>query len=253
MLHYNNVEYLNTPEQPTICFACDDVYFQKYGQYTLNSCIATDQAAHCHIINPSNNSLEIANKLKNESVSFSIESLDTSNLHKYQLLSYYFCSRFFVANDLFKKFSVNSLWITDTDVWFNEKINQPANKKLCVDYKPDANNLWKQTTGNLIFVHRDKQQFLTQVINEYLQRYYSTNFKDILDNLDKITKSNLVGLDQVSMAVVIDKYYKNDQDFSTLSIIPKLKGKHKDGVKIWIPVGKSKDCIREHGFRDIKQ
>lgn len=248
---YNNVRYLNTPKQPTICFACDDGYFQKYGQYTLRSCIDTKQIAHCHIINPSDASLDIANILKEESLSFSVEQLDISSFHKYQLLSYYFCSRFFVAKDLFENFNVESLWITDTDVWFNEKLDSPNNKKLCVDYNLNANNLWKQTTGSIIFVHRDKRQFLNQVIEEYLLRYNNTNFEDILDNADKITKSNLVGLDQVAMAVVISNHYKNDQDFSSLSVIPNLKGKHKSGVKVWIPVGKSKDCVREQGFKFI--
>lgn len=217
----------------------------------MKSCINTNQIVHCHIINPSEESLILANKIKNNLVSISVEDLDIENLNKYQILSYYFCSRFFIARDLFEKYNVSGLWITDTDVWFNEKLEIPVDKKLCVDYNPLADNLWKQTTGNIIFVHTDFQLFLTQVVDEYLARYKSTDFDKISDNLDKITKSNLVGLDQVSMAVVIDKYYKSSPWFSTLSIFSSLKGKHKEGVKVWIPVGKSKDCVREHGFKYV--
>jgi len=254
MQHFKDVKFIGNPKNNTsICFSCDDIYFVKYGQFTLKTCIAIKQRAHCHIINPSAESKEIVNTFNDNDISFSFEILETANFNNYQILSYYFCSRFFIANELFNNFDVQKLWITDTDVWFNEPIDDPENKKLVVAYNPAATNLWKKSTGSIMFVHRDRSIFLKQVINEFQTRYNSTDFNKITPSLSKIARSNIYGLDQVSVSSVIEKFYLNDYYFSpTLSIIPNLKGKHKEGVKVWIPLGKSKDCVRENGFRDIK-
>lgn len=251
---FNNVEYINQPLTSTsICISCDDLYFKKFGQYTILSCIRTAQSAHCHIINPSEETKSIVLSLIAlcPHISFSYEHLDITNCNPYKLLTYYFCSRFFIAQDLMKNKNIDRLWVTDTDVIFDQIIEFPEHKKLCVDYNPLADNLWKGTTGNIFFIHKDKIMFLSLVIDEYLERFNTIDFNLITPETDKITRSNLTGLDQVSMSVVIKKYFENDEEFSGLNIIKDLKGKHRGNVKVWIPVGKSKDIVRENGFKDI--
>lgn len=249
---FKDIRFIKPPSKETsICFSCDSIYFKRYGQYTLQSAIKTHQVAHCHIINPSSDVLDIIDKFKEFNVSFSIENLEISKLHKYQLLSYYFCSRFFVAELLFNNFEIEYLWITDTDVLFDQYIGRPDDKKLCVDYDPNADNLWKKTTGNIIYVNSDKKHFLNLVINEYIKRYNQINFNLIADDADKLTRGNLIGLDQVSMSVVIENNFLNDQEFSGLGIIPNLKGKTRGSVKVWTPVGKSKDNFKEDGFKNV--
>jgi hypothetical protein len=255
MLRFKTVEYIKTPSIDTkICFSCDTEYFIKYGQYNILSCIKTQQHVHCHVINPTADVRELANSLISSStlVSISFELLDISLYCSNQILTYYFCARFYIARDLMINHNVSKLWITDTDVIFDQSIDFPLDKKLGVDYNLLADNLWKQTNGNIIFVHSSKVDFLNKVIEEYENRYRNINFSTITADTDKITRSNLIGLDQVSMAVVISKYYINDSEFSHVSIIPNLKGKLRGQVKVWIPVGRSKDCVRDDGFKNIK-
>lgn len=256
MQRFENITYISNPTDKTsICFSCDDEYFKKYGQYNIKSCIKTNQSAHCHIINPSPESLEIIKSNIKKTISFSIEINDFNNCNRYQIKTYYYCSRFYLGKHLFNKFNLSHLWITDADVIFHEKVEPIQNTKLSVAYNKNGECLWKKTTGAIIFICYERKNFLDHVIDEYEKRYNNIDLNtlsNIMLNPNKNIKGDLLGLDQVSMAVVIEKYYLNDPDFLNLSTIANLKSKKEKECKIWIPVGKSKDKIRNDGFKNIE-
>lgn len=237
---YKNVNYIKHPAVDTkVVFACDDIYFQKYGIDNLKSCINTKQSAHCHIINPSNDTIKIIQKL-DESISVSIEQLDTSLFDIYQLKTYYYCARFFIANDLFVNFNVNELWICDADIIFNKSVSIPDNKKIGISYNSTQTHLWKKTQASLIYFHKDKQEFISKIIEEYLSRIRNTDFS-ILDSItDKFERGDLLGLDQVCMSVILLKDYLNDDKFINLHDIKNLKSKKPNDASVWILVGDNK-------------
>jgi hypothetical protein len=151
MLLFNNVSYIGEPSNKTnVTFSCDDIYFQKFGIDNLNSCIYSGLIPHCHLINPSDNTKQEILKFNSNNVSFSIEKLNIDQFKKHQLKTYYYCSRFFIARDLFDRFEVESLWICDTDVIFNQKPDVPEDKKIGISYNADQESLWKQTQASLI-------------------------------------------------------------------------------------------------------
>lgn len=252
MHRFKIVNYIQPPIlKELVCFSCDNEYFLKYAIYNIQSCLKNHQAVHCHVINPSVESEKIIKNLNSEIVSFSIEFIDFQNCNLYQIKTYYYCCRFYIAEDLFEKFDISSLWITDADVIFNEKIDPLVDKKLGVFYNPDGFDLWRKTTANLFFVHKDEKKFLSRVIEEYESRYNCIDFDKIDQTMSKHERANLVGLDQVSMSAVIEKFYLNDINFCILDSTSNLKGKHRAGVKVWIPVGKSKSEFIIDGFKKL--
>ena len=236
---YNNVDFLRTPKVDTsVVFSCDDIYFQKYGLKNLQSCVNTLQKSHCHIINPSLETLSIIDDL-DSSISISTEKLDTA-INEYKLKSYYYCARFFIANDLFNKFNVNALWICDADIIFNSKPKIPTNKKIGISYNPDQSHLWKKTQASLMYFHQDKKEFVSKVIKEYLHRVNSTNFSKVDTITNKYSKGDIVGLDQVCMSVVLLDSYITDSSFINLHTIKGLKNKNSSDACVNILVGKGK-------------
>lgn len=234
---FNDVEYISNPSKDTnVVFACDDIYFQTYGIHNISSCVNSGLIPHCHIINPSEFSKEKI--LKNNKVSFSFENIKIED--EYKLKTYYYCARFFIARDLFNKFNVKELWISDADVLFNKKPMIPKNKFLGLSYNADQISLWKQTQASLIYIHQSKKDFLSKVIDTYLEKFSSTDFT-VLDTLvGKYERGNILGLDQVCMTIVFNKFYQNDPEFINLHSIPNLKSKNRDESAVTILIGKNK-------------
>lgn len=234
---FSNVVYMSEPVSTTdVVFACDDIYFQTYGIHNILSGIDVSLKPHCHIINPSESSKEIASKI--DGASFSFETIEIND--KYKLKTYYYCSRFFIARHLFENFNVNELWITDADILFNKKPVIPENKFLGLSYNTDQVHLWKQTQANLVYTHNSKKEFLSKVIDVYLKKLNSTDFT-VLDTLvGKYERGNILGLDQVCMSIVFNEFYQNDPEFINLHSIPNLKSKNRDESAVTILIGKNK-------------
>ena len=245
MLLYKDVRFIRKPKTNTrVVFACDEVYFHNYGIDNLNSCLDTGQLAHCHIINPSSTTLKLIDNL-DKNISISIENLDIVSLNKYQLKTYYYCARFFVAEDLFLNFNINELWVCDADIIFNKATTIPTDKKIGISYNPDQTHLWKKTQANLIYFHKDKQEFISKVIRKYLDRVSSTDFSILKNITDKYELGDLVGLDQVCMSEVLLEDYINDTSFINLHSIENLKSKHPTGADVWILIGNTKRNLRK--------
>lgn len=236
---FKNVQYVKEPLSTTnVTFSCDDIYFQKYGTNNIISCLTAGLNPHCHVINPSKNTKQYLN---DSGISYSIEILDINQFNKYQLKTYYYCSRFFVANDLLTKFYIDELWISDADVLFNNKPIVPYDKTLGISYNDTQSSLWKQTQASLIYIKQSKKLFIEQVLLEYLIRLQNTDF-EILDKItDKYERGNILGLDQVCMSVVFNRHYKTDPEFINLHNIEGLKSKSKGIGSVTILVGKNKN------------
>lgn len=233
---FNSTVYLKTPNVDTnVAFACDEIYFNKFGINNINSCLTAGLMPHCHVINPSEYTKK---KLLDFPISASFETIEIQD--QYKLKTYYYCSRFFVARDLFEKFNIEELWITDADVLFNSKPFVPEFKFLGISYNQDQETLWKQTQASLIYVHRNKQEFVIQVIDRYLEKLNSTDFSMLKYITDKYKRGNILGLDQVCMSLVFNDFYKEDSEFINLHSIPNLKSKSRDSGCVTILVGKNK-------------
>ena len=233
---FNEVTYLKTPLVNTnVVFSCDDIYFHRFGINNIQSCIDAGLIPHCHVINPSDLTKEL---LLNYTVSSSFEQIDIPDV--YLLKTYYYCSRFFISLDLFNKFNVNQLWISDADVLFNSSPTIPPLKTLGISYNKEQSSLWKQTQASLIYIDASKKEFLSKVIDTYLEKIDRFDFS-ILDTItDKYERGNILGLDQVCMSIVFNQFYKNDPNFINLHDIPNLKSKKRNSGCVTILVGKNK-------------
>jgi len=236
---FDEVKILKTPRsKKVVIFQCDENFFNSYGFYNLVSCEKHNLNVHIHFINPSKLFL---NKIKNLNLdiqlSYSQEFINT-DINFYKLKSYYFCSRYYITNYLFEKELIEEAFITDADIIFNEQIEIPSNFKLGILYFPKHNNLWKQTGANFSYIHKNKKSFLETVIKIYEDKLITTKFENITDNMNKVEKANLYGLDQVCMSLALKENFI-DNEFINLTIIDKFIGKSLD-FKIWSLTGGGK-------------
>ena len=221
----------NTP----VVFQCDENFFNNYGIYNLISCEKNNIDVHIHFINPTQIFLDKINRLNtNIHLSYSKEYIDT-DINFYKLKSYYFCSRYYITNYLFECNLIQSAFITDADVIFNEQIKIPADKKLGILYYPAHDNLWKQTGANISYVSKERKHFLERVISIYEQRLQDTDFDAITTEMSKVERSNLYALDQVCMSLALEEKFI-DQHFINLTSIPNLISKNNTN-KIWSLTG----------------
>tara|TARA_R110002153_G_scaffold194628_1_gene348015 strand:+ start:116 stop:871 length:756 start_codon:yes stop_codon:yes gene_type:complete len=243
-MFFKNIKIIKyTQARNKVLFQCDEEFFNNWGIYNLLSCNEIGYDVHLHLINPSEPFLtKILNINLDIELSISTETLDT-NINFYKLKSYYFVSRYYISSLLFDLDLVDKLYITDADIIFNEKLNMPADTTLGILYYPLANNLWKQTGANILFVTKQRNDYLKKVLADYEIRLMSTDFDAITVTLDKITKANAYALDQVCMSHVL----KNEKDFLNLNSIDNFIGKD-DSYKIWSLTGghqKARDDIKE--------
>ena len=92
---FNNVSLIKSPTYPErLIFACDDLYFLKYGVYHILSCNLAGHHVHCHVINPSEETIQTYEKIVANidiDLSFSTESV---SLTGWPLRSYYYSRSF---------------------------------------------------------------------------------------------------------------------------------------------------------------
>jgi len=234
MKYFQNVEIIIPPQSTTkVIFQCDENYFNKYGLYNLISCNKHNHDVHIHLINPNNNLINNIKNLKlSIDLSISVEYLDLENINYYKLKSYYFCSRYFISDYLFEKGLIQKAYITDADIIFNEHISFNDDINLGVLYFPWHNTPWKQTGANFLYVTEKKKQFIKNIVNLYNEKVKITNFNIISEDMEKITRANMYGLDQVCMSAVI----KDEPDFLNIATIDNFITKQQTS-KIWSLTG----------------
>jgi hypothetical protein len=185
------------------------------------------------LINPNNN---LINNIKNLNLSIdlsiSVESLDLENINSYKLKSYYFCSRYFISDYLFEKRLIQKAYITDADVIFNEHISFNDDINLGILYFPHHTTPWKQTGANFLYVTEKKKQFVKDIVNLYNEKVTTTNFEIISEDMEKIIRANMYGLDQVCMSAII----KDEDDFLNIATIDNFITKNQTS-KIWSLTG----------------
>ena len=242
---YKNCEILQKKQMELpVIFQCDDYYFYNFGIYNLLSCNEVGQDVHIHLINPSNKLVsDLINADLDIKLGISYETVNTL-INQYKLKSYYYCARYFIAQELFEKNFIDSAYITDCDIIFNKKITFEKNVSLGILHYPYHNNLWKQTGANFTYVTSQRRSFIDNTINEYISRLENTNFDLISDKMDKITKANIFALDQVCMSLALQK----ETNFTNLAEIPKFCSKHRDS-DIWsLTGGNQKNDPKVHDF-----
>jgi hypothetical protein len=184
-------------------------------------------------VNPNNN---LINNIKNLNLSIdlsiSVEFLDLENINFYKLKSYYFCSRYFISDYLFEKRLIQKAYITDADVIFNEHISFNDDINLGILYFPHHTTPWKQTGANFLYITEKKKQFVKNIVNLYNEKVTTTNFEIISEDMEKIIRANMYGLDQVCMSVVI----KDETDFLNIATIDNFITKNQTS-KIWSLTG----------------
>jgi hypothetical protein len=234
MKYFQQLKMIVPPKSRNkVIFACDGDYFNSYGIYNLLSCNNYNHDVHVHIINPTEKLLNKINELTlSIDLSISIEELDTSNINFYKLKSYYFCSRYFICDYLFNNDLIDTAYITDADVIFNENISFDNTVTLGILYYPKYESLWKQTGANFLYVTKERKSFVNKIVNLY-QKYVETNdFETISDSMDKSVRADIYGLDQVCMSEII----KNETDFFNLATIENFVSK-KQNSQIWSLTG----------------
>lgn len=233
-MFFQNIEIIKTPvSREKVIFQCDEIYFNNYAYFNLMSCNNVGHDVHIHLINPSQEFLSKLDKLKlSIDLSISTEHLKTDNVNFYKLKSYYFCSRYFIADLLFSKNFVDKLFITDADIVFNESISFLNDIHLGVLYYPQHTNLWKQTGANFLCVSKERKDFVKKIIDIYLDRIANTDFEKINNDMDKFERANLYALDQVCMSLIMQNENVEDKHFLNLAGLEKFISKH-DNAKIW--------------------
>lgn len=233
---FNDVEIVKIPKSKSVViFQCDEKFFNDYGIYNLASCERNNLDVHIHFINADKDFLDKINDFDVDiNFSYSVEKIKT-DINFYKLKSYYFCSRYFITDYLFDNTLIESAFVTDADIIFNEYIDIPEEKKLGILYYPQHDNLWKQTGANISYIHKEKQSFLKKVIEIYKQRLEETDFNSINDSMDKFERANLYALDQVCMSLALKQGFIDSQ-FLNLATINNFISKTKN-TKIWSLTG----------------
>jgi hypothetical protein len=234
MKYFQKLKIIVPPKSRNkVIFACDGDYFNSYGIYNLLSCNNHNHDVHVHIINPTKELLNKINEITlSIDLSISIEELDTSNINFYKLKSYYFCSRYFICDYLFNNDSIDTAYITDADIIFNENISFDNTVTLGILHYPKYESLWKQTGANFLYVTKERKSFVNKIVNLY-QKYVETNDFEIISNsTSKSVRADIYGLDQVCMSEII----KNETNFFNLATIENFVSK-KQNSKIWSLTG----------------
>ena len=120
-----------------------------------------------------------------------------------------------IENKLFNNDLIDTAYITDADVIFNENISFDNTVTLGILYYPKYESLWKQTGANFLYVTKERKSFVNKIVNLYQKYVETNNFETISDSMDKSVRADIYGLDQVCMSEII----KNETDFFNLATI----------------------------------
>ena len=234
---FANISLIKSPTYPErLVFACDDLYFLKYGVYHILSCNLAGHHVHCHVINPSEETIQTYEKIvSNITIDLSF-STETVSLTGWPLRSYYFFSRFFVSLWLLETFKLSTLYVTDTDVIIKSKISIKTDKLYGAIYHPESTQPWRKINGNFYFFKKGSEYFLKNVIDRFKTKHASTNFNQISDTLSKDELGNITALDQVCVGEEVENF--NDPNFINLVSLPPVVSKHEDyPCSIWSLTG----------------
>jgi phage pi2 protein 07 len=233
-MFFQNVKIIKYPSsKERVVFQCDEFYFKNYGFYNLLSCDQLNQDVHIHFINVSDDFLnKVLNLDLSIDLSISLEIVNT-NVNFYKLKSYYFTSRYFIADYLFDKNLLDRAYITDADIIFNERISIQNSKLGVLHYPNYQGNLWKQTGANFLFVSKDRKDFIKKIITEYNLKLLQINFENINDEMPKYERSNMYGLDQVCMSIAMQSEDTASPYFLNLNEIERFIGNKDMTCKIW--------------------
>lgn len=231
---FTDVQFFGNPENSSlVVFSCDDRYFNRFGKFNILSALKVGMVPHPHIINPGTDTLIWCREnLESKNISYSTEYVDFFPIDKNITKTYYYCSRFFISLEIFNKFDVDMLYISDSDVIFNEKITFP-NKRLGVFYFPEEKSNWKKTSATFMFVGKSKKDFLKKVITNYDLKLTENDFSLLNSPISKHEKGDILGLDQVCMSLSIDLFLLNDKEFLNLCTEEKLLSKFPNEAKMW--------------------
>ena len=233
-MFFQDIKFISKPKtKEKVVFQCDENYFINYGIYNLFSCDNHGHDVHIHLINPSDLLLEqIKNLRLSIDLSISTEQLEITNINFYKLKSYYFCSRYFISDLLFEKNLISKAYIVDADVIFNQRINFDNSIELGVLYYPHHDTLWKQTGANFLYVTEKRKNFLRNIINLYNEKVQHIPFELINENMEKLQRANMYGLDQVCMSELISQ----EHNFFNLCDLENFLSKNQSS-KIWSLTG----------------
>lgn len=233
-MFFQDIKFISKPKtKEKVVFQCDENYFINYGIYNLFSCDNHGHDVHIHLINPSDLLLEqIKNLRLSIDLSISTEQLEITNINFYKLKSYYFCSRYFISDLLFEKNLISKAYIVDADVIFNERIDFDNSIELGVLYYPHHDTPWKQTGANFLYVTEKRKNFLRNIINLYNEKVQHIPFELINENMEKLQRANMYGLDQVCMSELISQ----EHNFFNLCDLENFLSKNQSS-KIWSLTG----------------
>jgi hypothetical protein len=233
-MFFQDIKFISKPKtKEKVVFQCDENYFINYGIYNLFSCDKHGHDVHIHLINPSDLLLEQIKNLKlSIDLSISTEQLEITNINFYKLKSYYFCSRYFISDLLFEKNLISKAYIVDADVIFNERIDFDNSIELGVLYYPHHDTLWKQTGANFLYVTDKRKNFLRNIVNLYNEKVQHIPFELINENMEKLQRANMYGLDQVCMSELISQ----EHNFFNLCGLENFLSKNQSS-KIWSLTG----------------
>jgi hypothetical protein len=233
-MFFQNITFISKPKtKEKVIFQCDENYFVNYGIYNLFSCDNHGHDVHLHLINPSEMLIEqIKNLHLSIDLSISTEKLAITDINFYKLKSYYFCSRYFISNLLFEQNLISKAYIVDADVIFNEKINFDNSIELGILYYPQYDTLWKQTGANFLYVTDKRKNFIKNIVNLYNEKIQHIPFEIINENMEKLKRANMYGLDQVCMSELITQ----EHNFFNLCNIENFITKNQNS-KIWSLTG----------------
>jgi hypothetical protein len=233
-MFFQDIKFISKPKtKEKVVFQCDENYFINYGIYNLFSCDKHGHDVHIHLINPSDLLLEQIKNLKlSIDLSISTEQLEITNINFYKLKSYYFCSRYFISDLLFEKNLISKAYIVDADVIFNQRINFDNSIELGVLYYPHHDTLWKQTGANFLYVTEKRKNFLRNIVNLYNEKVQHIPFELINENMEKLQRANMYGLDQVCMSELISQ----EHNFFNLCDLENFLSKNQSS-KIWSLTG----------------
>jgi hypothetical protein len=225
---FKNTQFISYPSNSSIIVsACDDLYFKRFGDTIISSCINSRNDIHVHVINPSIETINEFKKYKSTLVSISYETSDFTTYHPLLIKTYYYFSRYFISNFLFENYNITNVYITDIDMFFNNVIDLPKDKDVGIFYNSKKESLWRQTSAGFVYINKNKKYFLDNLISNYLNKLKSIDFLYVENNVTGLERANYVGLDQVCLSEEVQKILQ-DSKFLNLNELTNFISKEDD-------------------------
>ena len=223
-IELNNI-YGDFPNEPCIFAACDSKYFMEHASPFINSSTLSGKVVHIHVVNPTDECIAEANRLKelaSSPVSYTYNDLDMPN-DPDQMKCIYACLRFFILPHLLER--VEKVMILDIDCVILKSFGFP-NKPCGLFVKEPVTYLDEWTEkGTMI-----------NASSVYFHRSYIDKAKKLVEIINSLPRVWLV--DQVALYILLTKHIKTED-------LIVFNGNFMDwnffeGTAIWTGKGKSK-------------